>query len=179
MNIRSWLTALLAVALTSCTTLGAGGVVAGPDPIPGQGFRFVGHISGDFDGQALAYEVPLTALVKVHGNATITARAYPPPYLVVDGDLNTIVEPVPMKESEAIAAVRRGDILIRRSGMPGALNPQGSIRGYKSALMQRYSSPPPPPPPMPNPTSSKTVGCVMPEVCTGPECCVPPFSIDP
>lgn len=159
---------VLALALAGCQgSLGSTKpYVVGPDPIPGQGFRFVGHVNGDFDGQGFSYAVPVTALVKGHGEMTVTARAFPPPFLVIDGNANVIVEPIaPGKEIEAIQAVQRGEILIRRNGVPGALNPVGSIAGYKTALIRAYearkaaqpaqpapapaaeSFPPPPPPP--------------------------------
>jgi hypothetical protein len=139
---------LLSVLLLSAC---AGVVQRGPDPLAGHGFRALVHVSGDFDGQVLMEAMPLTALIKGHGNATLTGRPYPPPFLTIDGDWSLIVEPQPGRESEAIAAIQRGDILIRRNGVAGALNPSGTVRAWKAAL-QPMSAPAPPPPPPPEPT---------------------------
>lgn len=142
---------LLALAAVLLMT-GCSAVRFGPDPTPGLGFRGLVHVNGDFDGQALADSVPLTALIRGHGDATITIRAFPPPFVTIDGTWNVIVEPVPLREAEAIAAVQRGDILIRRNGVPGALNAPGSRAAYKAYLMAPKPAPAlPPPPPAPKP----------------------------
>ena len=128
----AWTAALLLLALASCSA-----VQTGPDPIAGHGFRGVVHVSGDFDGQAFLEAAPVTALVRGHGNATLTLRAFPPPYVVIDGDWNLVVEPAPQREAEAIQAVQRGEILIRRAGIPGALNKPGTRDAYKATLLRQ------------------------------------------
>ncbi len=129
-------------------------VHVGPDPLPNSGFQGVGHVNGDFDFQTYLFKVPTSALVKGHGNATITVRAFPAPFLVIDGDGNVIVEPLPGKDDEAMKAVRLGHVLIRRNGITGDLNPVGSIDGFKAAKSTETSTetPPPPPPPAFPPT---------------------------
>lgn len=146
-----------AVSFVVVACQGGGGVVhVGPDPTPDRGFRAVSHISGDWDGQAFMETIPVTALVRAHGQLTVTVRAFPPPFLVIDGDVQTIVEPLPGKEAEAVDAVQTGSILIRRAGVVGALNPVGSRDAYVAAAVAAQDAraaakakgevtPPPPP----------------------------------
>ncbi len=164
------LTAISLLAMAGCSA-----VRTGPDPTPGIGLRGILNVSGDFGGQVLADQVPLTALIRGHGVATLTVRPLPP-FLTIDGSWNVIVEPAPMREAEAIAAVQRGDILIRKSGVPVALNAPGSIAGYKAALEQMYApkaAPLPPPPPLPLPAEkAKPMALDEPE-CEGTSCSIP------
>lgn len=107
-------------------SLACSGVVKGPDPIPGQGFRAVSTGSGTNESQVLMNSAPLTALFKISGNYAITARLFPPPYLVIDGDINLVVEPVPGQEAKAQEALTLGHALIRRNGAPGWMNAPGT-----------------------------------------------------
>ncbi len=152
-------TVLLLVATTGFSMIAAGcagvsggdAVHIGPDPKPGQGFRAIAHVNGDFDFQTYVEMIPTSALVKGHGEALITVRAWPAPFLVIDGDANVIVEPLPGKEAEAMHAVRVGDILIRRNGMAGDLNPPGSIAGFKAPSPTTVEKPTEFPTPAPTP----------------------------
>lgn len=165
--MRTALAFVLVLALPACS-----GVVVGPDPIPGQGFRAVAHVSGDFDAQAFAYATPLTSLVRAHGNMTVTVRTFPPPHLTLDGGADLIVEPAPGLEQEAQAAVLRGEILIRRRGAAGPLNAPGSIQRFKVELQRIWAPAPqkatplPPPPPLPKAPAEPTA-------CVGPDCAIP------
>jgi hypothetical protein len=167
-HARSFLALAAIVVLAGCNSLSGATkpYVIGPDPQAGQGFRFISHVSGDFDGQGFAYANPVTALVKAHGSMMATIRAFPPPFLVLDGDANLIVEPLPGREQEAVQAVTNGDILIRRNGVAGALNPMGSISSYKASFTRSSSAPPPAPPPpqpaAPAPEQPKTTGALPP-----------------
>lgn len=104
----------------------AGSVVRGPDPIQGHGFRAVSSGSGSAQAQVFMEATPLTALFKISGNYHITARLFPPPYLVIDGDANIIVEPIPGQESKAQEALTLGHVIIRREGSPGWMNAPGT-----------------------------------------------------
>lgn len=115
---------VLMLLLASCSS----GISQGPDPLAGHGFRAVIHVEGKAQAQAFIEAAPLTALFKVSGNYDITVRAFPPPYLVYDGTSDLIVEPVVGQEQQAVHAVVSGQVLIRRNGVPGALNAPGSIR---------------------------------------------------
>ncbi len=157
------LTALAFIALAGCSA-----VRTGPDPYPGVGLRGILNVNGDFGGQVLADQVPITALIKGHGVATLTVRPLPP-FLSVDAQADVIVEPAPMREAEAIAAVQRGDILIRRNGIPGALNAPGSIKSYKAARMKSIAPVPAPPP---VPAAHPATALVEPE-CEGTSCALP------
>jgi hypothetical protein len=169
---RSLIALVAILALVACNSLNGATkpYVIGPDPQAGQGFRFIGHVSGDFDGQGFAYANPITALVKAHGEMMVTIRAFPPPFLVLDGNGNLIVEPLPGREQEAIQAILNGEILIRRNGIAGALNPMGSISAYKASFTRpsspapASSAPPAPPPPQPAApaTEPKTTGSLPP-----------------
>lgn len=129
--LRTVILLFAVAALVSCR-----GVEVGPDPIPGVGFRGVAHVSGDFDAQTFADATPTSALVRGHGKATITARVYPPPFLVIDGEADLIVEPLPGREQEAMQAVREGHVLIRRAGVPGDLNAPGSRAAKIASLVK-------------------------------------------
>lgn len=165
--------ALLIAALVGCT--------AGGSLVP---IKAVGTAAGDLSGpQVFLAGQAMNALVKVHGNFAYTIQPFPP-YLTYDGDWTIIVEPSPGKENEAIAAVTRGDILIRRDGQPSALNAPGTIAAYKAALMampKPESKPPPPPPPPadkpPQKTEPKSTASAdvseTPTVCVGDNCGVP------
>lgn len=148
--------AVLALLLAACSVADA--IKVGPDPQAGHGFRAVVHVNGDFDGQTFMEAVPTSALVRAHGDMTVTLRAYPPPFLVVDGDGNVIVEPLPGKEAEAQAAVRAGHILIRRAGVAGDLNAPGTRAAYIGGFMRlqkaREAKAAAPAPPAPAGTSS-------------------------
>lgn len=109
----------------------------GPDPQAGRGFRAILNVSGDFDGQTFVEAVPTSALVRAHGQMTVTVRAFPPPFLVIDGSADLIVEPLPGRESEAMGAVRDGHILIRRNGVPGELNAPGTRAAYIGSLLRK------------------------------------------
>lgn len=162
------LVACLALVLVSCRSSGL--VHVGPDPQEGHGFRAVAHINGDFDGQTFAESIPTSALVRAHGDFTVTLRAWPAPFLVVDGTADVIVEPLPGREAEAMAAVRAGHIMVRRNGVPGDLNPPGT-RAAKIAGLIRASR------------AAKAAGAVSsaketpPEpvaLCVGEDCILPP-----
>jgi len=137
----SVLFALLGALVLPVLLLAPGGcssgqaIHVGPDPQAGHGFRAVVHVNGDFDGQTFVEAVPTSALVRAHGSMTVTLRAYPAPFLVIDGDGNVIVEPLPGQEAEAMRAVREGAILIRRNGVAGDLNAPGTRAAYIGALM--------------------------------------------
>lgn len=181
------LLALLSVVWVTGGCAGVGGaetVHVGPDPQAGQGFRAVAHVNGDFAGQTFAYAVPTSALVKAHGDFTVTLRAFPAPFLVIDGDSSLIVEPLPGKEEEAVRAVRSGFILIRRNGVAGDLNPVGSAAKSASTVPVSFPMPsmipneparepandgPPAGSPPPSPVA---IGSSDP--CSGGKCCVPP-----
>jgi hypothetical protein len=152
---------LLAGGLTGCTS--ASGSLT---PI-----KAVGNASGDMSGpQVFIGGMPVNALVKVHGQIAYTVQPFPP-YLTYDGDYTIIVEPVAGHESEAIAAVTRGDLLIRKNGIPQALHAPGTIAAYKAALMRAY----PPPPALPAPTPVLPPSHAMlvdPDACVGDSCSI-------
>ena len=128
--------ALLALGLTGCSSA-AGALVP---------LRAVGSASGDATGpQVFLAGVPMNALVKVHGDVKYTVQPMPP-YVTLDGDYTVIVEPLPGQEQAAQEAVTSGAMLIRRKGVPGALNAPGSIQSFKAARERMYAPPPPPPP---------------------------------
>lgn len=163
--MRYFVGILLAVCLlplAGCASMGGSGTLT---PI-----KAVGAASGDMSGpQVFIGGQPVNALVKVHGNLTYTVQPFPP-YLTYDGDYTIIVEPIVGRETEAIAAVARGDLLIRKNGVPQALHSPGTIAAYKAELMRLYApkreAPPPPPPVKPV--------AVLPE-CVGPTCAVPTY----
>ena len=152
----SVLFALLGALVLPVLLLAPGGcssgqaIHVGPDPQAGHGFRAVVHVNGDFDGQTFVEAVPTSALVRAHGSMTVTLRAYPAPFLVIDGDGNVIVEPLPGQEAEAMRAVREGAILIRRNGVAGDLNaparaPPTSAPSWRPSGRATRRLPPPAP----------------------------------
>ena len=149
--------AILCLFLAGCA---GQSVHVGPDPTPGVGIRGLAHVSGAWDAQVLADQIPLTVLFKGSGAATITARMLPP-YLTIDGAVDVLVEPVAGFEVEAQHAVQRGDVVIVRAGVVGLLNPPGSIAP---------KSPPPPQPPSFPPAGA--VSSIV-ELCPGGRCAVP------
>lgn len=150
----------IALGVALATLAACSAVRQGPDPYPGVGVRFVAHVNGAADAQVLADAVPLSALVKVTGTYTLTARPLPP-FLTVDGTGDLIVEPTAGQEEQALRAVQRGDIVIVRAGARGLLNRPGTAAARRT-----------PPPVM----SSIDVAPVYPkgEVCEGGACAVTP-----
>lgn len=116
--------ALLALALASCSSVGPG-PSPGPSPTPYLDLAVVVRASGEGDVRG-HFGLMQLSLVRWHGNGSITIRPIHP-YLTFDGDSTWVVEPAPGKEREAQHAVRTGAILIRRNGVPGALNAPGTI----------------------------------------------------
>lgn len=114
----------LAIALPGC--------VAGSSPTNGQTQpqvlaipRLVANVDGKGDAQVFLAQLPLTALFKVHGTYRIVAQPIPP-YLTVDGEGDLVIEPMPGQEREAQQAVASGQVLVRRAGVAGLLNPPGT-----------------------------------------------------
>lgn len=119
------LTLLVVLSLAACSSGQGGGSL-----IP---VKAVGSVTGESKGpQVFVAGVPVNALVRVQGNFSYTVQATPP-YLTYDGDYTIIVEPLPGREAEAQYAVSSGAILIRRAGVPSALNAPGTIAATNAA----------------------------------------------
>ena len=127
---------VLGAALLSLSLLGLGACSGmsggGSTVIP---LRAVGKVAGDMTGpQVFILDQTVNALIKVHGDFSYTVQPFPP-YLTYDGNFQFLVEPLPGHEAEAIQAVDNGDLLIRRAGVPGALNAVGTIRAWKATMV--------------------------------------------
>ncbi len=119
-----------ALVLAACTGIQRG---VAPAPVPG---AVEVRVEASVDGSGVGPNVkiggvPVTQLVKWRGRATVTAIAtlVPPAATVYfDGDAEFVVEPVAGAEAQAVAANVRGELVIRRNGVAGALNAPGTIK---------------------------------------------------
>ena len=153
----------LALLLAGCSSaLTTQPVVVGPDPQAGRGLRVLAHFDGEFDVQALLETAPLSALIRAKGQATVTVRVLPP-FVVIDGDADLVVEPAVGLEVAATSAVTKGEIVVTRDGVKGLLNKPGTIDAIRA---QETPKPPPPTPAM------KPVGCA------GLTCKIPVFPLE-
>lgn len=121
---------VVTVALVLCSGCSAvpadevqGPLVATPE--------FVINASGEGDAQGVWGGIPLTARFAWRGTGQIRFRSQPP-YVVFDGNAEFIVEPLPPQAAQAQEDVAAGRVLIRRAGVPGHLNPPGSISSARA-----------------------------------------------
>lgn len=139
----------LTITLTACASYGGAPVVQGPPESATSPIRGIVHSEGSGHAQVVyvpfgappGYQLPVTAKFLWSHDATAVIQPYPP-YLIIDGGGDLIVEPPPTEGSRQQYLLDHGLVQIQRGGrVDNSMNPPGSIA--KRAL----KSPPPPPVP--------------------------------
>lgn len=147
--MRTLVLVLAAVVLSSCNGAGAAAGSGGTATSPVRG---IVHSSGEGDAQVVyvpfpgAAPVPLSARFAWSHDVTATIQPYPP-YVILDGEAGSIIEPMPNEGTSAQAEIDKGNVLIRRAGVVGGMNAPGSI----AAARAPGAAPPPAPNPEPLP----------------------------
>jgi hypothetical protein len=94
--------------------------------------RGIVHSEGKGDAQVVYVSpvtgelVPLSARLVWSHDVTVTIQPFPP-YVILDGEGGSIIEPLPGQELAAQQSIDNGEVLIRRDGVRGLMNPPGTM----------------------------------------------------